>query len=46
MAHGSITGFGSKREASNYAAPMRTESAGLVYLAMGDWHRQIKLLRS
>ena len=43
MAHGSITGFGSEGEASNYVAPTRADSAGLSYLAMGDWHRQIRV---
>lgn len=41
MAHGSIQGFGSEGEASNYVAPSRAETAGLGYLAMGDWHRQM-----
>jgi DNA repair exonuclease SbcCD nuclease subunit len=43
MAHGSIQGFGSDEEASNYVAPVRAESAGLSYLAMGDWHRQMRI---
>jgi hypothetical protein len=43
MAHGSIQGFGSDGEASNYVAPTRADTAGLAYLAMGDWHRQIKI---
>ncbi len=43
MAHGSIQGFGSDGEASNYINPARAETAGLAYLAMGDWHRQIKI---
>jgi hypothetical protein len=43
LAHGSIQGFGSEGEASNYVAPNRAETAGLAYLAMGDWHRQIKI---
>src|SRR3990167_9185905 len=42
-AHGSIQGFGSEGEASNYVAPTRAEDAGLAYLAMGDWHRQIRI---
>ena len=40
MAHGSIQGFGAEGEAKNYVAPGRTETAGLAYLALGDWHRQ------
>ncbi len=43
MAHGSIQGFGSDGEASNYVNPARAETAGLAYLAMGDWHRQIRI---
>ena len=43
LAHGSIQGFGSEGEASNYVAPNRADAAGLAYLAMGDWHRQIKV---
>jgi DNA repair exonuclease SbcCD nuclease subunit len=43
MAHGSIQGFGSEGDASNYIAPSRADEAGLAYLAMGDWHRQIKV---
>lgn len=43
MAHGSIQGFGSEGEASNYVAPTRANTAGLAYLAMGDWHRQVQI---
>lgn len=43
MAHGSIQGFGSEGEASNFVAPSRADNAGLSYLALGDWHRQIKV---
>jgi DNA repair exonuclease SbcCD nuclease subunit len=43
MAHGSIQGFGSEGEASNYVSPGRADDAGLSYLAMGDWHRQMKI---
>jgi DNA repair exonuclease SbcCD nuclease subunit len=43
MAHGSIQGFGSDGEASNYVEPTRAETAGLAYLAMGDWHRQVQI---
>lgn len=39
LAHGSITTFGSD-EARNYINPGRCETAGLAYLAMGDWHGQ------
>jgi DNA repair exonuclease SbcCD nuclease subunit len=43
VAHGSVQGFGSEGEASNYVAPNRADTAGLSYLAMGDWHRQMKI---
>ena len=43
MAHGSIQGFGSDGGASNYVEPTRAETAGLAYLAMGDWHRQVQI---
>ncbi len=43
IAHGSIQGFGSDGEASNYLSPRRAEDAGLSYLALGDWHRQMKI---
>jgi DNA repair exonuclease SbcCD nuclease subunit len=43
MAHGSVQGFGSDGEASNFVAPTRAETAGLSYLALGDWHRQIRV---
>ncbi|MGD0500798.1 MAG: DNA repair exonuclease [Bryobacteraceae bacterium] len=43
MAHGSIQGFGSDGDASNYVNPNRAETAGLAYLAMGDWHRQMQI---
>ena len=40
---GSIQGFGSDGEASNYIEPTRPDTAGLAYLAMGDWHRQVQI---
>jgi hypothetical protein len=43
VAHGSIQGFGSEGDASNYIDPARAETAGLSYLALGDWHRQMKV---
>lgn len=43
MAHGSVRGFGSEGEASNHVLPTRAETAGLAYMAMGDWHRQMKI---
>ena len=43
MAHGSIQGFGAEGEARNYVSPNRAEAAGLAYLALGDWHRQLQI---
>jgi len=43
IAHGSVRGFGSDGEAANYISPSRAETAGLAYLALGDWHRQLKI---
>lgn len=38
LAHGSVRGFGSEATASINIAPERARSAGLDYLALGDWH--------
>jgi hypothetical protein len=39
LAHGSISAFGSDaRTQPNLIDPGRPEQAGLVYLALGDWH--------
>lgn len=38
LAHGSITEFGAGGESSNLIPPDRAKSAGLDYLALGDWH--------
>lgn len=38
VAHGSITDFGVTGESSNLIPPDRARSAGLDYLALGDWH--------
>jgi Calcineurin-like phosphoesterase len=39
LAHGSISAFGSDaRTQPNLIDPTRPESAGLAYLALGDWH--------
>ena len=38
LAHGSITEFGASGESSNLIPPDRAKSAGLDYLALGDWH--------
>lgn len=38
LAHGSITEFGAAGESANLIPPDRAGSAGLDYLALGDWH--------
>ena len=38
LAHGSVQGFGSAGEANVAIDPARAKSAGLAYLALGDWH--------
>lgn len=38
LAHGSVQGFGSAGEANVPIDPTRVKSAGLSYLALGDWH--------
>lgn len=38
LAHGSITEFSAASESSNLIPPDRARSAGLDYLALGDWH--------
>jgi DNA repair exonuclease SbcCD nuclease subunit len=38
LAHGSVRGFGSEGEAAQLIDPARVASAGLSYLALGDWH--------
>lgn len=44
LAHGTITGFGSDdRDVPNYISPERPQTAGLAYLALGDWHGQKKI---
>ena len=44
LAHGTITGFGSDdKDVSNHINPERAKSAGLTYLALGDWHGQKKI---
>jgi DNA repair exonuclease SbcCD nuclease subunit len=43
LAHGSVTGFDSEGEASNLIDPTRPERAGLAYLALGDWHRTLRI---
>lgn len=43
LAHGTITGFSSQQEASNPIDPGRARSAGLAYMALGDWHRTLQV---
>lgn len=43
LAHGSITNFGNEGEATNPIDPSRSKSAGLDYLALGDWHRTLQV---
>ena len=43
IAHGSVVGFGIGGEAINPVDPRRVERAGLGYLALGDWHRTMKV---
>lgn len=44
LAHGTVTGFGSDdKDVPNYINPDRPKSAGLAYLALGDWHGQRKI---
>ncbi len=38
LAHGSVQGFGSEGESAVTIARDRAQSAGLAYLALGDWH--------
>ncbi len=43
LAHGSVTSFASEGEATNPIDPGRPKSAGLDYLALGDWHRTLQV---
>jgi hypothetical protein len=43
LAHGSIQDFGQAGEAEAIIAPQRAQSAGLTYLALGDWHGMIEI---
>lgn len=38
LAHGPVQGFGSDGDGGYLVSPERAESAGLNYLALGDWH--------
>ncbi|WGW04697.1 metallophosphoesterase family protein [Tropicibacter oceani] len=43
LAHGPITGFGEDEARPGVIAPDRDKRASLDYLALGDWHRQMKV---
>jgi DNA repair exonuclease SbcCD nuclease subunit len=43
LAHGSVRNFGNEGEAANPIDPGRPNSAGLAYLALGDWHRTLQI---
>jgi DNA repair exonuclease SbcCD nuclease subunit len=43
LAHGSVTGFGSEGDAAVPIDPARWRSAGLAFLALGDWHGTKKI---
>lgn len=43
LAHGSITEFGASGESSNLIPPDRARTAGLDYLALGDWHGFLRI---
>lgn len=44
LAHGAVAGFGAEDGAEvNPIAPDRAARAGLAYLALGDWHRTIRV---
>ena len=43
LAHGAVTGFGVEGEAANPIDPARPGRAGLAYLALGDWHRTMRV---
>jgi DNA repair exonuclease SbcCD nuclease subunit len=46
LAHGAVTGFGSEGEANNSIDPRRAAIARLDYLALGDWHRTMRVTPS
>ncbi|WP_439579982.1 metallophosphoesterase family protein [Elioraea sp.] len=44
LAHGAVAGFGAEEGAeTNPIAPDRATRAGLAYLALGDWHRTLRV---
>src|SRR6202011_5230841 len=43
LAHGSVVNFGNEGEATNPIDPARSAKARLDYLALGDWHRTLRV---
>lgn len=43
LAHGGVTDFGEDVDSSAVIAPDRAQRAGLAYLALGDWHGQLRI---
>ena len=43
LAHGGVVTFGSEDDGRETIAPDRADSAGLDYLALGDWHGFVKI---
>lgn len=43
LAHGAVLNFTSEGEANNPVDPARPAKAKLDYLALGDWHRTVKI---
>lgn len=43
LAHGGIQDFGEEEAALGIIAPDRARQAGLDYLALGDWHGQLRI---
>ena len=43
LAHGGVVDFGSEAASPAIIPPNRAETAGLDYLALGDWHGQMQL---
>lgn len=43
LAHGGVTSFGEDFDSAAVIAPDRATRAGLDYLALGDWHGQLRI---
>ena len=43
LAHGGVVSFGENSDGSAVIPPDRAETAGLDYLALGDWHGRMKV---